>query len=441
MFLKRAGLTTRAVLLAGFGGLLALMGFAGIDAVGILRIIQGRDDAIRHNFLARNDALEQIRSDLYLSGTYVRDYLLDPDPAAAERHRASLQQTKIRMTKAIVAYQQLLPAPEAPAFSNLRLELDQYWNALDPILRWVPRQRAQFGYPFLRDDLFPRRTNMLIIASRIGAINEQELTAGNRQVGELFSKFRMRLGVTLAITLGVGSLLAAFSMARILGLERQSSARYQEIAKARVELQDLSARLVEAQESERRAISRELHDEVGQSLSALLLELGNLAAARPENWRGHLHTMRSLAENCVNVVRNMALLLRPSMLDDFGLLPALQWQAREVSKRTGMRVNIAAENVSEDLPEEHKTCVYRVVQEALHNCSRHAAATMVRVTVKQEPNGIHLAVQDDGRGFEPGQRGLGLLGMEERVSHLGGKFQVASTPGHGTILDVMLPLT
>jgi signal transduction histidine kinase len=405
-----------------------------------VRQIQTRNETIRNNFLARNKALDQIRSDLYLSGTYVRDYLLEPDPAMADRHRASLEQTKLRMTEAIAAYQHLLPAPEAPAFSSLRHELDLYWTALDPILRWNQQQRAQFGYPFLRDDLFPRRTNMLRVAGQIAAMNEQQLTAGNLQVGELFTQFRRRMGITLGITLGLGLLLAAFSMTRILRLERESSARYQEIAKARTELKDLSARLLEAQENERRAISRELHDEVGQALSALLVELGNLSAARPENWRGHLDTIKKLAENSVNVVRNMALLLRPSMLDDFGLLPALQWQAREVSKRTGMRVNIAAENVSDDLPEEHKTCVYRVVQEALHNCSRHAAASMVRVTVRQEPHRIHLAVQDDGKGFEPKQRGLGLLGMEERVTHLGGDFQVESTPGHGTILNVVLPL-
>ena len=438
--LKHAGLTTRAVLLAGFGGLLLLMAFAGFDAVSILRQIQARNETIRDMFLVRTNALEQIRSDLYLSGTYVRDYLLEPDPAAADRHRASLEQTRVRMTKAIAVYQQLLPAPEAPAFSNLRHDLDQYWNALDPILRWTPLQRAQLGYPFLRDDLFPRRTNMLRVAGQIAAINEQQLTAGNRQVGELFAQFRRRLGTTLAVTLGLGLLLAAFSMVRILGLQRESSARYAEIAKARLELKDLSARLVDAQENERRAVSRELHDEVGQSLSALLVELGNLSATRAEDWHGHLATIRTLAENSVNAVRNMALLLRPSMLDDFGLLPALQWQAREVSKRTGMRVDIAAENVSEDLPEQHKTCVYRVVQEALHNCSRHAAARTVRVTVKQEPHRIHLAVQDDGKGFEPRQRGLGLLGMEERVTHLGGEFQVESTPGHGTILNIVLPL-
>ena len=113
---------------------------------------------------------------------------------------------------------------------------------------------------------------------------------------------------------------------------------------------------MEAQEEERRAISRELHDEVGQSLSALLMELGNLGAVAPGDaeLRSHVESIRKLAESSVNVVRNMALLLRPSMLDDLGLVPALQWQAREISKRTGMAVTVDAESVADDLPEDHE---------------------------------------------------------------------------------------
>jgi len=128
------------------------------------------------------------------------------------------------------------------------------------------------------------------------------------------------------------------------------------------------------------------------------------------------------------------------MLDDLGLVPALRWQAREVSKRTGLRVKVSAEGVSEDLPEGHKTCIYRIVQESLHNCAQHAEATTVRVSVHQEPERILLSIQDDGKGFHAGQdRGLGLLGMQERASHLGGAFSVETRPGQGTSVSVMLP--
>ena len=438
-------LTTRAVLLAGFGGLLIMMALAGFDAVSILGQIQARNERLRADFLDRNRTLEQIRSDLYLSGTYIRDYLLEPDARAAETHRASLEKAHRQMDAALESYERFLPAQETAAFSGLKLELQSYWHTLDPALRWNSEQRRERGYPFLRDEVYPRRMTMLGIADQIAAFNEQQLNAGNQQVGSLFAQFRLRLGITLAVTLGLGLLLAAFSMSRILGLERDAALRYTEIVKAREELKGLSARLVEAQENERRAISRELHDEVGQSLSALLVELGNLSAALAEGavreLRGHVDIIKKLAENSVQVVRNMALLLRPSMLDDLGLVPALQWQAREASKRTGMRVDVAADRVSDDLPEEHKTCVYRVVQEALNNCSKHARAHVVRVTVREEDAKLLLMIQDDGQGLEsPTQRGLGLLGMEERVTRLAGSFRVDSKPGQGTLLSIELPL-
>jgi len=140
-------------------------------------------------------------------------------------------------------------------------------------------------------------------------------------------------------------------------------------------------------------------------------------------------------------VRNMALLLRPSMLDDLGLVPALEWQAREVSKRTGMLVDTVEENVSDNLPEEHKTCVYRIVQEALNNSSKHAYAKNARVTVRQERNHLRVSIEDDGKGFDPSRvRGLGLVGMNERVSQLGGVLKVDSDPTRGTCLRVDLPL-
>src|SRR5579872_5223800 len=231
----------------------------------------------------------------------------------------------------------------------------------------------------------------------------------------------------------------------ILRLERQAALRYEQGMRAQIELKELSARLVRVQEEERRTISRELHDEVGQSLSALLMELGNLAAVAPRNLeplQRHLESIRKLAESSVQVARNMSLLLRPSMLDDFGLVPALEWQAREVSKRTGIAVSVDAPDITDTLPDDHNTCVYRVVQEALHNCVRHAHAHSVRIGVRQNADHILLSIQDDGKGFEPRRvRGLGLVGMEERVEHLGGTFQVKSEPGRGTLLEVELPVT
>src|SRR5262249_34681417 len=151
----------------------------------------------------------------------------------------------------------------------------------------------------------------------------------------------------------------------------------------------------------------------GQALSGVLVELANLSQViRADNAAAtaKLGEIKNEVEDSIRVVRNMALLLRPSMLDDLGLVPALEWQAREVSKRSGIRVKVDASDVPETLPEEHKTCVYRIVQEALHNCVQHAAARNVKITVERQPPGLRLAIEDDGQGFAPQQqRGMGLL--------------------------------
>jgi signal transduction histidine kinase len=235
--------------------------------------------------------------------------------------------------------------------------------------------------------------------------------------------------VILALTLAGGFALAVITAARLLRSQK--------------ELEELSARLVSAQEEERRSISRELHDEVGQSLTALAMEAGaaaSLAAGTPA-LRQRLQSIQRLAETSMNTVRNLALLLRPSMLDDLGLVPALRWQAREVAKRTGLKVRVLAEDMADNLPDGQSTCIYRVVQEALNNSVRHAHARSVRIQVWGGAANVRLAIEDDGDGFDARQaHGLGLAGMAERVRNAGGQLQIDSTAGRGTTLSVILPL-
>jgi signal transduction histidine kinase len=435
----------RLILLVGFGGLLALMAFAGLSTMGVLRAIENDNNAIRQDFLARNRTLNEIRSSLYLSGTYLRDYLLDPDIRQAESHRATLERTRAAMDQALAEYGRHLRPDEAQPFHGLEHDLDEYWRTLSPVLSWTPAERLARGDLFLRSEVYPRRASMIAVADQIASVNERQLNAGDRRVSELFHQFRQRVSLTLLVTIGLGLLLAAVSISYILRLEREARNRFAEIERARTELRELSGRLVETQEQERRALSRELHDEVGQTLSAVVVEISNFSAALPPPvspaLRAHVDGMKKLVEGTMGVVRNMALLLRPSMLDDIGLVPALRWQAREVSRRSGMRVDIVTETIPDNLPDEHKTCVYRVVQEALHNCARHSQAHVCRITLGYQNGDLLLGVQDDGTGFDrTEERGMGLLGMQERVERLGGRFEVNSAAGKGTLLTVSLPL-
>ena len=152
--------------------------------------------------------------------------------------------------------------------------------------------------------------------------------------------------------------------------------------------------------------------------------------------------LKTLAENSIRTVRDIALLLRPSMLDDLGLIPALEWQAREVSRRGDMEVDVDSQMVSDELPDEIKICVYRLVQEALNNAAAHALAKNAQVKVIQSADKLRVEVSDDGQGFDSQRvRGLGLLGMEERVKHLCGILRIESRAGQGTSLIAELPLS
>src|SRR5215831_6238047 len=209
-------ITTRVVLLAGFGGLLLLMGFAGLDGIQALDRIQTSNDSVREDFLARTRLLERIRGDVYVSGTYVRDYLLEPESGKAEGHRYSLLETRNDTDAALAAYRKLVNTREAGPFEGLTRELDAYWRVLEPVFQWTPEQRQRNGYLFLRDEVFPRRMAMLGIADQIRTLNEAQLREGKLRVDAIFGQFGRRMGITIALTIGLGLVLAAFSVRKIL---------------------------------------------------------------------------------------------------------------------------------------------------------------------------------------------------------------------------------
>jgi len=187
-----------------------------------------------------------------------------------------------------------------------------------------------------------------------------------------------------------------------------------------------------------------LHDEVGQTLTGLGIELANLEHLRdghkPE-FRSHLGDAKRLTEETLRTVRNIAMGLRPSMLDDSGIVPAVRWQASELSRRTGTPVELQIEGDFDGLGDERRTCLYRVVQEALTNCARHAEAATIQITMQGNKESVCLSIHDDGVGFDTSRArtGLGLIGIEERVKELGGSLAVRSWPNRGTLLSVEIP--
>ena len=226
----------RIALTVGFGGLLSIMALAGIDALHVLQQFRGSEDRIRRRYLSDNRVLNDIRSDVYVSGTYVRDYLLEPDTLRADAFGTSLEDVRRRMEASLDSYgRQAVPA-ELRHYTTLRAELTDYWATLAPVLHWDAAERRRSGYSFLRDEVFPRRQAMLALAGRIAALNDQQLDGANQEVVALLVGFQTRLLVTLMAALALGLGLALFTMRKILKLEDQAQLQYREAAEARGQL-------------------------------------------------------------------------------------------------------------------------------------------------------------------------------------------------------------
>jgi signal transduction histidine kinase len=403
---------TRVLLTWSLGALLLLMAAAGGASLFEFERARAREAAIRTLQAERSEQLERLRSGIFLSGTLARDYFAEPDPALLDKLH-------------VLEHQSVC---DAGITANLHGEVVAYWRLLNLMTDLAGSRRTAGVDAYFRRQLAQRRETMLAIATDIEAALDRERTASEAEAAARTRHFRILLAAELAAAIAAGLLLSLVALRRMARLEREA--------------RELSARMVRVQEEERRSVARELHDEVGQALSSVLLEIGS--AARAESTvevRVRLASAATTAENAVEAARRIALALRPSMLDDLGLVPALEWQAREVGARTGLAVAVEAEESAGDVPESQRTCIYRVAQEALRNCARHAGACAVRVGLSRSAHAVALSVEDNGRGFPAERtRGLGLLGMEERVTQLGGRFGVRSEPGKGTTVSAELPL-
>ena len=207
---------------------------------------------------------------------------------------------------------------------------------------------------------------------------------------------------------------------------------------------DALRRAVQAQEAERRRLARELHDETGQALTSMLLGLASVERAETaEEARIAAGELRELVVETLQNVRRLAVELRPSALDDFGLEPALRRLGQTVKEGGALDVQVETRLGAERLLPEVETAVYRIVQEALTNVVKHAAAERVSIVVTRMPQRLIVMIEDDGSGFDPGAgpgEGLGLLGMRERVQLLDGLLTIEAQPGSGTTLVAELPL-
>lgn len=209
-----------------------------------------------------------------------------------------------------------------------------------------------------------------------------------------------------------------------------------------------ASQIINAQEQERKRIARELHDETSQVLTSLLISLAILEESiTTQEARDRIADTRKLAHQTLRAIRSLSIDLRPSALDDLGLLPALRWYVKEYQQKCSIEVEFDAQGFKERLPAEMETALYRIVQESLTNTARHGHAHKVVITMKEDVEAVYVTISDDGSGFDlealrksPYQeRGLGLAGMNERTVLLDGSLTIDSELGKGTTIEVSIP--
>lgn len=432
-------------LLAGFGTLIVLTAILGISQARRASQIERELIAAQEAYSATQSLLSQVRVDLYRIGMDVRDYLLDRSADSSAELRQQLAETRVQIERNLKLLADRMPVEDREPLDRLHTEVTDYIDWLNPAIQWTQEEKLAHSGNYVRTVLLTRRKTISSLAERVESINAANLDRARARLQASQAEFQTWLQRLTAIVLILSVLVAGLSTTWILRLEKKAELGQQRAEEAERELRRLSQQLVKAQEDERRALSRELHDQVGQQITALRVEIANLGripAEERDTFTTHLREAKGLAEQTMKTVRDLAMGLRPSILDDFGLGPAIEWQAREFSRRTGVPAHVEVQGSLNGLTESDRTSLFRIVQEALTNITKHASASEIRIALTASDQGVMLRVVDNGKGMDPQNargRGLGLVGIEERAREMGAGFSLDSRPGQGTAIEISIP--
>jgi signal transduction histidine kinase len=438
--------SVKAALVVGFALVFVLWLFWGYQLVRSLVRMEQTLASAQDSYARGEQVLLRIRTNVLLGSIYLRDALIDRSSPRREYYRTELDRLRDQGDVLVEAYVPEVASPaEREQWRRLQQELQEYWQSREVPFADETRSTLESA-AVLRNQVVPRRESVLEIVDRLSSLQAAAKDRHQREVDRLFTEVTGRLAGLGAGTL-VGALLVAVAASRHAhGLQRQVERQRRSEQENRRDLERLSARLVDVQEQERRHLARELHDAVGQALTAVKMDIGiALRADAGPRVRAALEEAREITETTLRGVRDLSQLLHPSTLDDFGLPATLTAYLRSFSDRTNIRAQLA-ETLDERLPPQVEVCVYRIVQEAMNNIATHSGATGCMVSVSAGDGALRLVIDDNGRGPATTRdavlsaRGLGLIAMRERAQTLGGTFAIESSPSGGMRVSVSLPL-
>jgi signal transduction histidine kinase len=446
----------RGVLIAGFAVVFGLWVLSGYELVRRLAALEQRTAAEHSAALHGARLLTTIRTNVLLGSIFLRDAIIDNRSMNVDYYRDELNKIRGEVERLMPAYVvDVTSSEERQHWTQLQKELNEFWKSRELAFSPDAPLNTTEAAAVLRRRVVPSRTAILQILDRLSELQVLSQQRHETEVSALYGELRNRFLLFGSLAILVGLIVAVLATNHVGRLERQIERQRSDEERTRRDLERLSARLVTVQEEERRSLSRELHDEVGQALTAIKMDvtvarrgLDGLQAtesgARIVSW---LEDARSIAENTLQSVRDLSQLLHPSMLDDFGLPEALRSYVRTFSKRTGISAQFVQHGREQRLPQAMEVCLYRIAQEALTNVVRHSGARAAVVTLSQTDHGLAMTIDDDGHGIDQqmsrfdasSTRGLGVIGMRERVQALGGTFALESRRGGGTRVAVQLP--
>jgi signal transduction histidine kinase len=437
---SRQGASVRVALLLGFAAVFALWLVWGYQLVQNLRHIEDNVEDLQRHYVRGEQTLSRVRTNVLLGSIYLRDALIDSAPTRKEYYRDELNRLRDEIEALLAAYLKDVPPAERDRWARLEDELRDYWSSRDVAFTDGARTSVE-SYLLLRQRVVPKRDGVLQIVDQLGGLQAAARQQQETETAALYSAVRARLFLIGGLTL-IGAFAAAVLATRhVSHLQQQVEQQRLEERRIRRDLERLSAGLVDIQVRERREISRELHDAIGQALTAVKLDIGiALRGDVNERTRVALDEAKDITESTLQSVRDLSQLQHPSTLDDFGLPETLRTYLKRFAERTGIRAQLVAA-LPDRLPSDIEASLYRIIQEAMNNVARHSAASTCSVTINTVANELRLIVEDNGCGFKTSQgHGLGLIAMRERAQAQGGSLAIDIPASGGTRVVVTMKI-
>lgn len=416
------------VLVIGFAAVIALLAAAAVTGIYSARAIRESAATLVHNQLVIERLLDEVQREQMVLNAAFFSLSSTPDMVDHQSVLADIDQTDQEIRKLVAEASQ---DQDAGTWNDLETAMLGFSQEARELLTQSEVSASGSRELFERHKDVTRVVARLVDMSYARAVQTRENV--DRQADRLAGETRLFLGASIAVAL-VCAILTVRIAARVFRqMEFQAS-----------ELSRVSFRLLESQESTARRFAHELHDELGGALTAIRTNLTALSARLSADGAEHarIDDCLKLVDDSISNVRELSQLLRPTILDDFGLDAGIHWLVTRFHERTGIEIDYRAEFKGR-LPDETETHLFRIVQEALTNIARHSGATRVTIHLRAEDDRIRLTIQDNGKGLKetggsPG--GMGLSGMRARARSAGGELAIKSTPGGGVTIDVSAPL-